>query len=77
MDITSLQIECQVDGGVKVQAWCKCQSPDDIDDLIAWLGLARHVMTEWMAIRSDHLHFKSDNVRPIKNKKGAANENDE
>jgi hypothetical protein len=77
MDITSLEIRSLADGSGTVQAWCKCSSPDQIDDLVAWLGLARHVMEEWHAIRDAHRHIietGGGNVTAIKKKERATDE---
>lgn len=65
MDITSLEIESHANGGSKVTAWCKCTSPDEIDDLVAWLALAQHVMVTWHGIRAGKA-VDTANVTPIK-----------
>lgn len=68
MDITSLNIECSADG-TKVTAWCKCHSPEDVDDLTEWLGLARQVMEGWENIRNRRAPpspASGKNVTPIK-----------
>lgn len=49
MDITSLDIECS-GKGTRVKVWCKCQTPEEIDDLIAWLRFARVNMIRWEGI---------------------------
>jgi hypothetical protein len=51
LDVTSLDIECHADGSAKVSAWVKCWTTDDIDDVIAWLELAKTMMQKWEAIR--------------------------
>jgi hypothetical protein len=67
MDVTNLEIECHADGGSKVTAWTKCRSTEDIDDLVAWLGLARGLMVEWQSIRATRRHYRDgENVTPIK-----------
>jgi hypothetical protein len=53
LDVTNLAIECDADGSAKVTAWCKCRSPDDIDDVIEWLKLAKTFMEKWQQIRSE------------------------
>jgi hypothetical protein len=71
MDITSLQIECDL-VGTKVTAWCKCRSPDDIEDLIEWLNAAERVMTDWRGILDRRSvaapPAAKANVTPIKGK---------
>lgn len=50
MDITSLDIECRGAGRSVVKVWAKCQTQDDVDDIIAWLKLAKGVMATWEKI---------------------------
>jgi hypothetical protein len=52
LDVTDLGLTCQGDGSTKVTVWCKCWTVADIDDVIAWLKLARAVMARWQEIRS-------------------------
>lgn len=47
LDVTNLEIECEADGSTKVTVWCKCWKPEDIEDVIAWLGFAKAVMEQW------------------------------
>jgi hypothetical protein len=49
--IHELSIDCHADGGTRIYIWCNCYSPDDIEDMIAWLKLAKAVMEKWQAIR--------------------------
>jgi hypothetical protein len=51
LDVTSFEIEGFQDGSVKVTSWCKCWSPEAIDDAIEWLKLGRIVMERWAEIR--------------------------
>jgi hypothetical protein len=51
LDVTSLDMQCHDDGTAKVTVWVKCWSLDDIDDVIAWLKLAKSMMKSWEAIR--------------------------
>jgi hypothetical protein len=53
LDITDLSISCNDDGSSKMTVWAKCFTADDIDDVIAWLGLAKAMMKRWEAIRAD------------------------
>ena len=51
LDVTSLEVECDADGDSKVTCWCKCRTPKDIDDVIAWLQLSKTLMNQWREIR--------------------------
>lgn len=51
LDVTDLGLECFADGSIKVTVWCKCWSSDDIEDVIAWLKLAKATMLRWEEIR--------------------------
>ena len=53
LDVTNLGIECAADGGSKVIVWCKCHSTGDIDDVIAWLELAKTMVESWKQIREN------------------------
>lgn len=51
LNISELKFECDnKDSYVKV--WAKCETTDDLDDLIAWLQLAKTTMMKWDRIRS-------------------------
>lgn len=54
MDITSLEFECDSKGKPKIAVWAKCHSVDDVDDIIAWLHLAKAMMIKWDKIRNRH-----------------------
>jgi hypothetical protein len=51
MKISDLKIEC--DDRTCVTVWVKCQSPEEIDNLIAWLQLAKSVMLKWEKINAN------------------------
>ena len=68
IDTTALRIECAVEGTAEVSAWAKCRSPEDIDDVILWLGLAREVMVQWQAIRAARVISTASNVTNLKGK---------
>lgn len=51
LSITTLEIEGEPGGGSKVKVWVSCGTPDDIDDVIEWLKLAKTVMEQWKQIR--------------------------
>jgi hypothetical protein len=50
--ITGLKIESSESGRTVVEVWSKCSSVSDVDDLIAWLGLAKHVIRGWEKINA-------------------------
>jgi hypothetical protein len=54
LDVTDLSIECNADGTSMVKLWCKCNSADDIEDVVAWLGFAQTMMAQWQARRDGH-----------------------
>jgi hypothetical protein len=64
LDVTNLEIECHTDGSTKVKVWCNCFQPDDIDDLVAWLGLAKTVMERWGEIREKRSAARGAEARP-------------
>jgi hypothetical protein len=53
LDVTDLGVEGFADGSMKVTVWCKCFTPDDIDDVISWLQLAKTMMESWETIREN------------------------
>lgn len=44
MKITTREIECEPHPVLKL--WCECRTPEDIDDMIAWLTFARRFMID-------------------------------
>jgi hypothetical protein len=56
LDVTDLGLECEADGTSLVKVWCKCRTADDIDDVIAWLHLAKTLTTKWRIIRMGKHH---------------------
>jgi hypothetical protein len=54
MDITSLEFEIDSKCRPKVSVWAKCHTVEDVDDIIAWLHLAKDMMRKWEKIRSKH-----------------------
>jgi hypothetical protein len=52
LDVTNLNLDCDADGSAKVTIWCRCRTADDIDDVIAWLTLAKTMTEKWQEIRS-------------------------
>jgi hypothetical protein len=53
MDITTMTIEANSSGRCTVKLSCKCHSAPDLDDVIAWLNLARSMMDAWHNHRVD------------------------
>lgn len=62
MDVTTIGLECESDGTTRIVLWMKAWSPDDIDDVLAWLSMARQLMVDWREIRDK----RSNVVTPIK-----------
>lgn len=48
MKINTLKMQSHDD--TRIDIWCECHSPEDIDALVAWLMLAKHVMEQWRKI---------------------------
>jgi hypothetical protein len=44
MKITTREIECEPDTVVKI--WCECRTPEDIENMIAWLRFAQRLMRD-------------------------------
>jgi len=53
MDITSLEWEADSKGNPKISVWAKCHTVEDVEDMIAWLHLAKDMMRKWEKIRSN------------------------
>lgn len=70
MDITSLSIECHADGTSKVSCWAKATTLEEIDDLIAFLQMARKLMDGWSIVRQPPAGARRENVTPLKKRKG-------
>lgn len=51
LKISGLGIECDEEGHSHVSIWVKCRTVEDVDDVIAWLGLAKQMMAKWERIR--------------------------
>lgn len=51
LEATTLEVQCHSDGTSKATVWCKCYSPEDIDDVIVWLRLAKSLLEDWRAER--------------------------
>ena len=52
MKINGLKIESGNNGRTIVEMWSTCHSVQDVDDTIAWLQLAKHVMRGWEKINA-------------------------
>lgn len=51
MKITDLKTESAK--GTMVKVWCECATANEVDDLIAWLRLAKSVMLGWERINAE------------------------
>lgn len=52
MKINGLKIESGNNGKTIVEMWTTCHSIEDVDDTIAWLQLAKHVIRRWEKINA-------------------------
>ena len=52
MKINNLKIESGNNGRTIVEIWSTCYSVQEVDDTIAWLSLAKHVMRGWERINA-------------------------
>lgn len=52
MKISQLDVRCDRSQKQHLEIWCECNSPEDVDDLMAWLLLAKAMMKKWDNIRS-------------------------
>ena len=52
MKINGLRIESGNNGKTIVEMWSTCHLVQDVDDTIAWLQLAKHVMRGWEKINA-------------------------
>lgn len=52
MKINGLKIESGYNGKTIVEIWSTCHSEEDVNDVIAWLGLAKHVIRSWEKIHA-------------------------
>ena len=52
MKVNGLKIESGNNGKTIVEIWNTCHSIEDIDDTIAWLGLAKQFMRGWEKINA-------------------------
>ena len=50
MDIKGLEVECEKEGESTVKVWANCETPEDIDVIIAWLHLAKSMMKKWRSL---------------------------
>lgn len=53
MKVNDLKMAMQESGKTDVEVWARCYTSDDLEDLIAWLLLARAAMKKWEARRKD------------------------
>jgi hypothetical protein len=52
MDITALEVAGREDGTSRLTVWVKCDTAQEIDDIITWLALAKSVMIDWKGLRA-------------------------
>jgi hypothetical protein len=52
MKVTHMDVRCDRSQELHTEIWCECYSVEDVDDLMAWLLLAKDMMKKWKKIRS-------------------------
>jgi len=52
LKISNLDVRCDRSQRQHLEIWCECHSVEDVDDLMAWLLLAKDMMKKWDRIRS-------------------------
>lgn len=52
MKVTHMDVRCDRSQELHTEIWCECRSIEDVDDLMAWLSLAKDMMKKWDKIRS-------------------------
>jgi hypothetical protein len=50
MQISELSMNFGYNGKTIVTAWCKCHTADDVEEIIAWLKMAKDNMRAWEKI---------------------------
>lgn len=68
MDLTNLEIECE--GKTCIKVWAKCHNAEDVDDIIAWLRLAKDVMIKWEKIRARNAKVSQPTKAPASKNEG-------
>ncbi len=64
MKVSRLETDSEEDGSTKVTVWCECRTPEDIEDLIAWLRLAGGMLRQWKGKRRKRV-ADSGNVKQL------------
>ena len=60
LEISSLDLQSRDDGHSIVRINVTCSSTEDVDDIVAWLELAKGVMVEWAKIRTGKIPPSSE-----------------
>jgi len=50
--VSNLDVRCDRSQKQHLEIWCECYSIEDVDDLMAWLLLAKDMMRKWDKIRA-------------------------
>jgi hypothetical protein len=65
------RIDCCEDGETEISVWGDLDSPEDVEQLIAWLKLAKNLMVGWKRIHEKARHGEAShravvagNIRP-------------
>lgn len=73
MKTNDLKVEGDANGTTLVKVWAECRSVEDIDDIVAWLRLAKSMISKWEKIRNRHAKAshapeaaagKNENIKP-------------
>lgn len=52
MKISNLDVCCDMSHKQHLEIRCECYSVEDVEDLVAWLMLAKDMMAKWDEVRS-------------------------
>jgi hypothetical protein len=67
MKVTQLKIDTDADAATDVTIWVTCTTVEDIDDVAAWLELAKDFVAGWREVRAKRTN-RPATVTPIKGK---------
>ena len=66
MNVTQMKVETDSDHKTEVTLWVTCKSVEDIEDIGAWLELAKDFVSGWHTVVAKRAPAKaSGNVSPI------------
>jgi hypothetical protein len=53
LSVSSLEVSCESNGQTKLRVNVTCFCIEDVDDLAAWLELAKTLIVKWEEIRNE------------------------